>query len=765
MLPLVLPALLVCLALMAERPARNTGSSIEAPMNVTDPLQAFNDWLHEQDATREDVPRIVLERGVELAKLRRAALLELIQTDPEAALEAAIPRALHAQMPAEIAEHLEEFVSIAAPLDLMQSCFHPEGCPHAHDHDFYRATVIHGREYQAHVYGARLGDLSIPQTSIHGIALDGHIAVSESRVRVLEPGEVLPPGSSTEAHGALAVEVRGEILLLASVEELNALEQALRDAEANPVHIASDSGDGTSTISNRPSQAWANGNKKLLVVMVDFSDLPGRPVQKSGSGIPAKDQPVTEDDVHELINGTNGVRQFYQDGSYGKTDILLSAPVAGDSPDVTEVLRLSQTASYYSNTGSSGALGTDARAAATAAGYNLDDYDRICYMFTNLTNFDGGTKFNGWGGRASVGGKDCWINGYWDFRVVAHELGHNWGLRHANLWKVSDGNPGSMAGSSQAYGDAHDTMGAASGSPTKHFSHWAKSLLWWIPDASVATVSESGVYRVYEFDDGSADLNLTRALKIVRDGTRDYWIGYRRAGTLGAMADSAYVLWGYNSGYDEGDLLDMNTPGSGVNDAGLTIGQTYQDEEKGISFSPVGQGGSGGNEWIDIRVTFTAGWSAAYVEWIGGSFAQPFALNYPASNPDGDAYTNLQEFAFGLDPTSPAAMPLVYVPGGDVIQAGAPVLMNFAAQGATPDYRAVFLRRKDHAAAGLVYTVDFSADLSQWTTSPTTPLVLTGADSAGGMEAVSVPYPATVPANGGTENLPPRFFRVGVDMP
>lgn len=103
--------------------------------------------------------------------------------------------------------------------------------------------------------------------------------------------------------------------------------------------------------------------------------------------------------------------------------------------------------------------------------------------------------------------------------------------------------------------------------------------------------------------------------------------------------------------------------------------------------------------------------------------------------------------------------------GGDVTQAGTPKLMNSAAQGQAPDYRAVFLRRKDHVAAGLQYTVEFSADLGQWTSSGTTPTFLTDSESSGGMESVSVPHPLAVPANEGTENRRPQFFRVGVDMP
>jgi hypothetical protein len=152
-----------------------------------------------------------------------------------------------------------------------------------------------------------------------------------------------------------------------------------------------------------------------------------------------------------------------------------------------------------------------------------------------------------------------------------------------------------------------------------------------------------------------------------------------------------------------------------------------------------------------------------YSQWasasgITGADARPDAILQP------DGFTNLQKFAFGMDPTISQVRSLDFVINGNVTQTGTPKLIDFAAEGVSPDYRAVFLRRKDHLAAGLLYTVDFSADLAQWTTSPAAPTLLTNPGSVGELQAVSVPYPAMVPANGGADDLPPRFFRVGVDM-
>ena len=72
------------------------------------------------------------------------------------------------------------------------------------------------------------------------------------------------------------------------------------------------------------------------------------------------------------------------------------------------------------------------------------------------------------------------------------------------------------------------------------------------------------------------------------------------------------------------------------------------------------------------------------------------------------------------------------------------------------DRRALFGRRKDYVAAGLVYEVEFSGDLVTWQTSAAIPAVI-GGDSE--MDAVTVPYPLFV--NGRKA----RFFRVQVTGP
>ncbi len=223
--------------------------------------------------TPADRPALLPE-GLDLAHARRAELAALIRTDPEAALASAYPRARRAELPAAVAAELEDLVSARAELGVIQTCFHAPGAAHDPAEDLYRATVIAGREYRVHTYGSRLGDASLPATSLVGIGLDGHLAISPARLRVLEPGE---PGFSA---AGLAVEADGRVTVLPSPDDLPAFSAALLATEQNPVVNAADSGAGSSTVSGRPTAAWTQGAKALLVIRVDFSDLVGVPINK-----------------------------------------------------------------------------------------------------------------------------------------------------------------------------------------------------------------------------------------------------------------------------------------------------------------------------------------------------------------------------------------------------------------------------------------------------------------------------------------------------
>ncbi len=136
----------------------------------------------------------------------------------------------------------------------------------------------------------------------------------------------------------------------------------------------------------------------------------------------------------------------------------------------------------------------------------------------------------------------------------------------------------------------------------------------------------------------------------------------------------------------------------------------------------------------------------------------------PTANTDSDSSNQLLEYAFGTDPNLPGGGAINYVADGALLNPGLPDPRNLAIDGGV-DFHAVFTRRKDHFAAGLTYTVQFSADLTLWENSTDTPTILTGnnTQNPGNIEAVSVPFPLLVPISGGDKK--PTFFRVNVSMP
>ena len=138
------------------------------------------------------------------------------------------------------------------------------------------------------------------------------------------------------------------------------------------------------------------------------------------------------------------------------------------------------------------------------------------------------------------------------------------------------------------------------------------------------------------------------------------------------------------------------------------------------------------------RETYYATWAAANgVTGVGSG---------PSENFDNDGMNNFLEMASGTDATA-AGGGAITVSGGFLTRRGSPTTIL----GSDLNFRALYGRRKDYLAAGLTYTVQFSADFTTWENSAVIPTVV--ADD-GVIQAVTVLYPSSLDEGG--------FFRVQV---
>jgi len=323
--------------------------------------------------------------------------------------------------------------------------------------------------------------------------------------------------------------------------------------------------------------SWTEGPKSVLVIRVDFSDRPGEPVD-------FENLPLT---VARAQNSfATEIAPFYAQASYGKTTLL--------PPTVTPVVRVPQTQTYYLS--NINALLADARAAARAAGFETNNFtfDLVAFSYDQRIS---------WNGAGVVGGRGFLLNGDFDAGTIAHELGHNYGLLHANLWRTNDGTV-IGTGVNQEYGDGFDVMGRGAASLTSHFNARYKRVLDWLTEENVATASADGVYRIYAQDITGGGSSLKRLLKIQKNASKTYWVEFRQQITNNPNAmNGAIVRWDFAVGNNyQAQLLDMNPATLGNTfDAPLNIGQTFYDQESQIRLTVLGKGNTT-PESLDIRV-------------------------------------------------------------------------------------------------------------------------------------------------------------------
>lgn len=116
-------------------------------------------------------------------------------------------------------------------------------------------------------------------------------------------------------------------------------------------------------------------------------------------------------------------------------------------------------------------------------------------------------------------------------------------------------------------------------------------------------------------------------------------------------------------------------------------------------------------------------------------------------------------YAFGTDPNQATGSIVIDETGVVTNAKGNPIAYQAGITANSVDFRAVFSRRKNFVAAGLTYTVQFSADLDVWHNAVNEPILLDGSDAD--IDVVYVGFPFAV-GNELDGFVKPQFMRVGV---
>lgn len=606
----------------------------------------FAEWANRYrsaDATE----RISLEQeGVLLARERREALRGLIPSDPARALALAVPEGVMRSLPKPVASALEERVSGRGSLDVF-GALAKLGKENEVTPTFHTAT-IDGRSYKAFVYGRRLGVPSRQNIPLNGIAVDNLFAVNENPLRLLEPEEAanrFPAASdavcaisgnpSTINQTPVAADAGGVTYVLCGPSHALRLNEQLIEAE-----VAGASGGGGDEVAASPA---TEGNKKLILIRVDFSDAPG--------------EPVSDSTCISLISGLN---DFYAESSFGRSGFVLY----GSGSTNTPTFRMPQTAAWYGANDAYVQLRTDARNAATSGGYTLGNYNYDLICFDNVPGW-------GWAGLGYVGAPGVWLQGYFTAGVAGHELGHNYGLNHANFWDTGVEGVFSTNGISVEYGDNLDTMGSANAG-ANHFNARYKRYIDWLKGGETTNVTVSGVYRIYPHDDTNS-VNLLCGLSIPRSASTNYWVEFRQKFTSNRwLMNGAGIRWA-GTGNQKSHLLDT-TPGSpnGKTDAALVLGRTFSDAAAGVHITTLRKGGTT-PESLDIRVNLGLfpGNATPTVTIDAGptstSPGTPLDFSVTASDGDGDTLAYYWDFGDGTFGTNGAAASKSWSSSGEYV--------------------------------------------------------------------------------------------------
>ena len=290
------------------------------------------------------------------------------------------------------------------------------------------------------------------------------------------------------------------------------------------------------------------GTQQTIVIVGNFLD----------SAVPC----APADIYVRMFTDPHSINNYYQETSFNQ--VSFSGDVYGP-----------YTINYYSNSTDYMGWANALDQAVTGAGVNLGNYSRRVYVLPpNATGYAGYGLYGGSPSRAWIYRCD-WSDLY------AHELGHNFGMRHASTPTLE-------------YGDYSCVMGY-SNVGLRHLNAPHKVQTGWVPSSRVQTVTSSGAYQLslLEQTNGSS----IQVIKIPKSDTSEYYyLGYRRpVGFDGTGLRSDY--W---------QTTDVHTWNGSLNTYLVGVlgdGASFSDSINGISVTQTGHDDTAGTATVSIIYT------------------------------------------------------------------------------------------------------------------------------------------------------------------
>lgn len=573
---------------VAAQPAETSIGTADAETHVV--LTRLTDQLLAGELT---LPRRPLDESMDLARTRADLMSQLMRSQPQLAHEAAVPASLRARLRPKLADSIEEIWYGFATFSVLA--------------DFPgHSTLLElpdGRSFDAHVSGARKQLQTKIDLPVAAVIIGGEASVSPAAALRLDDREMsaliasgvlkevrsgrdLGTGAALSSDSVAAV-VGDRVVRFEKVAALRAFEAQLMQEEARlGPHVRTEA--LLESLENQPDSSgidfpldespWTETPKSVLIVIADFADL--------------QDDGISQSDLQTRLNGnmSDAVRDF----SHGATWL------AGDvSPKVV----LQNVASYTTL----GQIRTDAFAALADLNTGLDpaDYDLLGVVFPRI----GFT----WAGIASLGGTSFSINGAYADDVYVHEIGHNYGLEHASLWRTTDGSVLGPLDTSDyvayEYGNRLDVMGWGN-TPEGHFTVHGKQRMDWLESQIAEVSSGNSTQRIHASDHRTSDEQPVLAVRAPKCSDGHYWVEVRSRLSEGfgfeyegsTLSRGVLISWQRPQDAYKTYLLNFG-PGNALEPA-LEMGRTWSDPAGCVHLTPIARGGSGVDAWADVQVNF-----------------------------------------------------------------------------------------------------------------------------------------------------------------